>query len=211
MKEYSDFTVILILFTPLVFLILAIFTIGDYELFTLINQGVNNPILDFTCAYLSPILFSIFYFFTLASIYSSRDHLAIANGVTSLISGPLSYYVGSFIKPLIGRPRPFNVLPNVRVIGFWHTSTFSFPSTTTMLVFGFTLPILFEDHRLGLPLTLFSYLIGFSVIYTGFHFPGDVLAGILLSISITICTNRMKKLIAKTLRKKDHLYFLLHE
>ncbi len=45
-----------------------------------------------------------------------------------------------------------------------------------MLVFGLTFPILFDKPKLGAPLVMLSFLIGFSVVYLGFHFPGDVIA-----------------------------------
>ena len=184
---------------PLIFLLLADLSIGDYGLFTIINQKLSNPILDLTCAYLAPALFAVFYLITLTLLYSSKDKEDASYGVVSLVNGPLSYGVGSMIKILIARPRPLEVLDGVRIIGIWHTSTYSFPSTTTMLVFGFTLPILFKGSRYGFVLTALSYLIGFSVVYTGYHFPSDVVAGVLLSIPITAFTTTVKGRIKKFL------------
>lgn len=188
--------------TPLVLILLVDLIIGDYELFILINQRMVNAFLDFACVYLSPIFFFTFYLLTLAVLYIEREGSSIAGGITSLLTGPLSYGIGSVIKFLVGRPRPFNVLPDVRVIGLFHASSFSFPSTTTMLVFGFTLPILFENYRYGIILVAMSYFIGFSVVYTGYHFLGDVVAGILLSLAITYFTNKMKKPIENFLKKQ---------
>ena len=194
MEDRRRLFTISVAFVPLFFLLLADLAVGDYELFTFINHEIVNPFLDFICAYASPVIFAVFYILTLASLHFSKDSASKASGLVSLINGPLCYGIGSVIKDLVGRPRPFEVeaLSTVRVIGLWHTSSFSFPSTTTMLVFGFSLPILLEKRRGGVPLVAISYLIGFSVIYTGFHFPLDVAAGTLFSLAITLCTNKMK-------------------
>jgi undecaprenyl-diphosphatase len=201
LKKQLSYVVILV---PSVFLVFTTLTVGDYELFGLINLGISNSVLDVACVYASSVLFSIFYFLTLARLYVSHENTSIATGLISFMTGLLSYSLGSLMKLLIRRPRPFDVLLGVRVIGLWETGSFSFPSTTTMLVFGLTLPILFlyEKRHYGIFLSLFSYFIGFSVIYTGFHFPADVAAGIIISFCIAACTSRMKGSITNFLERK---------
>lgn len=186
---------------PLILIGIVILAIGDSALFILINWDLANPLLDFTCAYLLPALFLILYIATLLSLYRTKNHRVIAVGATSLLNGPLSYVVGSLIKRLIMRPRPLDTLSSVRIVGIWHTSSFSLPSTTTMLVFGLTLPIFFDDSRRGALLLALSYFIGLSVIYTGFHFPLDVAAGILLSLAITLFTVKMEGVLSRTFQK----------
>lgn len=61
-----------------------------------------------------------------------------------------------------------------------------------MLVFGLTFPILFDKPKLGAPLVMLSFLIGFSVVYLGFHFPGDVIAGAFFSLLFSLCVDNMK-------------------
>ena len=192
-----------IAFAPWAFLFLAAIAIGDYELFTLINRGMSNPFLDFACSYVSLVLFAGSYLLSLLVLYSSKDRSSKAAGIVSFITGPLAYGVGSLIKILVRRPRPLaaEVLSTLRVIGLWEMSGFSFPSTTTMLAFGFALPILLEKPRGGALLVALSYFMGFSVIYMGFHFPLDVAAGAIFSLDIALCTNMMKKPIAGFLEK----------
>jgi len=183
---------------PAVLLLMADLAIGDFEFFTLINQGLANPILDIACAYVSPVLFSGFYVLTLAALFFSVNVKSRATAILSIANGILSYVGGSLIKPLVQRPRPellaaARVLSEARIVGFWHTSAFSFPSTTVMLALGLTLPILLEKRRIGLVLVGLSYLMGFAVIYTGFHFPLDVAAGAFFSWAPTLCIDRVKK------------------
>jgi len=188
---------------PCALLVLVDLSVGDYELFRFLNQELINPALDVACMYVSPGLFFLFYGFVLAIILVSRKRASMATGMISVATGPLSYGVGSLIKLLVKRPRPFDVLSGVRVLGFWDTSSYSFPSTTTMLAFGLSLPmlILLEKRRYGATLSALSYFIGFSVIYAGFHFPADVVAGIIFSLGIASMTSMMKDPLARFLER----------
>ncbi|MCD6529435.1 phosphatase PAP2 family protein [Candidatus Bathyarchaeota archaeon] len=192
---------LLSILAPLIPLFLADLLSGDYKLFTSINQGLSSPALDFTCIYLAPTLFAVSYTLALAVLCISKDEDDVFHGAFSLVNGSLSYGVGSMIKVLVRRPRPFQILDGVRVIGLWHASTYSFPSTTTMLVFGLTLPILFRKPRHGFILTALSYLIGFSLVYTGYHFPSDVIAGVLLSVPIATFTVEVGRYVKNLLGK----------
>ncbi len=186
--------------TALIALLSADIILGDYEFFILINQKMANQMLDFICIYLSILLFSTSFILSLIMMYLSNKRGSKASIVLSIVSGFLAYGVGSLLKVLFERPRPFEVLP-ARVIGLLHTTSFSFPSTTTMLVFGLAFPILFEKPKLGSLLVTLSFLTGFSVVYTGFHFPGDVIAGVFLSLTITLCMDNVKPRIARFLNQ----------
>jgi len=182
--------VVLLGVAPSVLLLLFGIAVGDYEFFVFINQGLVNYVLDFVCVYASPVCFFIVYSFTLIRLFLSKTNTLMISGVSSLGTGPVAYVIGSLLKQLVKKPRPFESLSGVRVIGPWDTSSFSFPSTTTMLAFGFSLSILILGERrvYGVVLTVLAYFIGFSVIYAGFHFPADVAAGILLSLVVVVFT-----------------------
>jgi undecaprenyl-diphosphatase len=70
---------------------------------------------------------------------------------------------------------------------------FSFPSSTTMLAFGLALPFFLEKSKFRYLFLILAILVGFSVIYTGFHFPRDVIFGIFFSILIVFSLNEIKK------------------
>ena len=173
---------------PMVSTILAAFVIGDCHLFTFMNQTISNPLLDILCAYGSPVAFVVFYLFSVAKLCFFGGNMTIAGGGISGVTGLVAYGVGSLVKTLVGRLRPYVVVPSARVIGPWSASGFSFPSTTTMLVFGLTIPLLLVSQKrsYGIVLLVLSYFVGFSVIYTGFHFPVDVAAGALLSLGLGV-------------------------
>jgi len=191
-------------------IILADMTVGDLRLFTLINRGMANPILDLLCGYFSAALFISSAFISLITQFLS-DHErknrlnSLATGLLAVISAFTAYYLGSILKLTFRRPRPAEVL-DARIVGLLHTSTFSFPSTTTMFVFGFALPILFEKPKAGLILTFEALFVGFSVIYAGFHYPSDVIAGILLSTGLTIILNFAKRIFLAKIMQKSQEY-----
>lgn len=202
LRERLLLVVLLCVALPIILLLFSI-TVGDYEFFVFINQGLTNSILDFVCVYASPVCFFIVYAFTLIRLLLSRINSLMISGVLSLGTGPVAYVIGSLLKQLVKRSRPYEILSGVRVIGPWDTTSFSFPSTTTMLVFGFSLSILILCKRqiYGVVLTVLAFFIGFSVVYAGFHFPADVAAGILLSLVIVVFTYAGYRLLARFLSR----------
>ena len=187
--------IVLATLLPMGLLLIADIAIGDLYLFVLINRGMVHPVLDFACVYLAPVLFAVFYVLTSTGLYLSAESASTVTGILSATNGALSYAIGSLIKQLVMRPRPevaARVMNEARIVGFWHTSTFSFPSTTTMLAFGLAFPILLQKQRAGTILVALSYLVGFAVIYTGFHFPLDVAAGAFLALPGTLGTNLLE-------------------
>lgn len=188
-------------------IILADIAVGDLRLFTLINHGMANPILDVLCGYFSAMLFiSSAIISLIIQFFSSNEKEnrlnSLATGLLAVISAFTAYFIGSLLKLTFRRPRPSEVL-DARIVGLLHTSTFSFPSTTTMFVFGFALPILYERPKAGLILTFEALFVGFSVVYTGFHYPSDVIAGILLSTGLTITLNFTKRIILARIMQKS--------
>ena len=188
-------------------IILADIAIGDLRLFTLINRGMANPILDVLCGYFSAALFISTAIISLIIQFFSNNEKenrlnSLATGLLAVISAFTAYYIGSLLKLTFRRPRPSEVL-DARIVGLLHTSTFSFPSTTTMFVFGFALPILYERPKTGLILTLEALFVGFSVMYAGFHYPSDVVAGILLSTGLTVILNYTKRIFLARIVQKS--------
>ena len=203
-KELKCSVIPVVLTMPI---ILADIAVGDLRLFTLINHGMANPILDVLCGYFSAMLFiSSAIISLIIQFFSSNEKEnrlnSLATGLLAVISAFTAYFIGSLLKLTFRRPRPSEVL-DARIVGLLHTSTFSFPSTTTMFVFGFALPILYERPKAGLILTFEALFVGFSVVYTGFHYPSDVIAGILLSTGLTVILNYTKRIFLARIVQKS--------
>lgn len=162
--------------------------IGDEKIFLIVNQKLSHPFFDKILLYFLCPLFLLLGILPL--IFLFKKNLKRVSFL-ALISGALAYLLGTFLKLLIQRERPFEILPS-HLVGPWQTETFSFPSTTTALAFGLSLPFLLEKKKWGLFATFLSLLVGFSVIYAGYHFLLDVIAGFFLALLIVIL---LKKLI----------------
>lgn len=186
MKNSPNKYFLILIFVSAIFAF-VICSIGNEKIFLFINKEITNPVLDFFVLYIFNPLFLFLGIIPFLMIFTKKDK---SLGIFSLVSGFLCYLIGHLIKSFFAFPRPYDILP-ARILGPWHTSTFSFPSTTTMLAFGLALPILLKKPKLGAFFLMLAFLVGFSVIYTGFHFPHDVIAGILFSILIVFILEKI--------------------
>jgi len=167
---------------------LIVFLIGNEQLFLFLNQKIASPVLDFIVLKIFIPLFLLMGIIPGLMLFSEKYR---KSALFSLFSGVFCYLMGHLIKNFFRFPRPYDVL-NARIIGPWHVGQFSFPSSTTMLAFGLALPFLFEKSKYRSFFLTLAFLVGFTVIYTGFHFPRDVVAGIIFSILMVFLINKIK-------------------
>lgn len=85
------------------------------------------------------------------------------------------------IKGAVQRERPFSSSPEV-ISRIAPPDRFSFPSGHTAAAVVMTVICLPLFTGLGNLFLLFASLVGFSRIYNGVHYPGDILAGVFLGL-----------------------------
>jgi undecaprenyl-diphosphatase len=99
--------------------------------------------------------------------------------LTLLIIIPLLEGISSHIfKKIIYRPRPCKELP-VRLITSCSRVS-SFPSSHAVSSMGSAAWVSLRHPKATVYLMVFAFLIGYSRIYVGVHYPSDVLAGFIL-------------------------------
>lgn len=154
----------------------------DLALFELINQRLSNPVLDFI---LTPVthcgLGGIQILVILAAAGVVRDWpgvqplLALCGFVFITAS-----FGSTWTKGRLKRPRPVHYTKTRFLVP--RTAQGSFPSGHTCTSFAFALVIGSQIPQLLGPLLIAASVIGYSRIYVGLHFPGDVLGAIVIAI-----------------------------
>ena len=177
----------LIIFLILVFLFLLDFFLGDVRFFLLINRDLSSSVLDFAFLH---IFIPLFLLLGIVPVLMSLFKNYRLVGLLSLAGGFLCPLIGELIK---FSPRPAEVLEGINLVGNWVIEGSSFPSTTTMLAFGLSLPIFLIKPKIGLFFLILSFLVGFFVVYSGYHFPQDAIVGATISLGIVFLLLKIKE------------------
>ncbi len=106
------------------------------------------------------------------------------------------------IKPLVARPRPYDVagLTGPYLCKIQHD--FSFPSGHTTASFEGATVIFMRHRKWGIAALILAALIAFSRLYLYVHYPTDVLAGFVLGVLFGIAGVYIVKAIEKRLAAK---------
>lgn len=96
--------------------------------------------------------------------------------ITAVVS---RFVFGEIIKRLVARPRPFQIMPQVVPLIPEDLYT-SFPSGHMAFFFAFSTAVYAYNKKAGLICFAGSLLMGLARIYTGVHYPSDILGGALL-------------------------------
>jgi len=109
----------------------------------------------------------------LAVFGGKRGRWAAVEGLVAV--GITSATANLAAKHLVNRPRPTSGVPEHRRLAQPESS--SFPSGHTASAAAFSGVVGQEIPILYVPVTALASAVGFSRVYTGVHYPGDVLAG----------------------------------
>lgn len=93
----------------------------------------------------------------------------------------------SFIKPFFSRIRPSHnpeICDMLHYIGSYRGGRHGFVSSHAANAFGVAtyVSLIFRRNKITVPLFLWSLLVGYSRIYLGVHYPGDVLGGAVIGV-----------------------------
>ncbi|MGL5439822.1 MAG: phosphatase PAP2 family protein [Filifactoraceae bacterium] len=96
------------------------------------------------------------------------------------------------IKHLVNRPRPYDVY-NFDMVIKKLPATSSFPSGHTASSFAVLGVYLFYVKKYRIPIFVLASLIAISRLYLQVHYPSDILAGIILGLSVSYFTVKTLK------------------
>ena len=159
----------------------------DLSGYHLINQWAgHHPVVDKIMAFFAQYALELYVvlfllaWFTLPKTESEKRHALVVAGFSGVLALGLNVLIGQFFF----RPRPFVTLPKgtfTQLIP--HSFDTSFPSDHTSASFGFATG---SWNKASLwvkwSFTLLAILVAIARVYTGVHWPTDVLASIIIGI-----------------------------
>jgi undecaprenyl-diphosphatase len=168
---------------------------ADIAVFRFINTNLHNDIvaaiMKFAAndVFLSAVVFTGL-FFLIVKNNGKKEKINIAFSLWALIAAELISAL--ILKPFFKRPRPVAALPGVNFLVFMRKYGWAFPSTHTAMAAALV-TVLWDDYKNLRPLlALFVLFTGFFCVYTGAHYPSDVLAGLVLGVIIGSLFNLLK-------------------
>ncbi|MHA4896407.1 phosphatase PAP2 family protein [Pedobacter sp. PWIIR3] len=179
----------------------------DVDLFLSIHRGLSNPFFDWLLPLMrnryfwAPLYLFIVIFCVKA--YKKKGWYIIGMLLFTFAMGDL--LASRLIKNTVMRIRPCNeiTLTNDIIHRVECGSGYSFPSahaTNHFAIAVFLIFVFYDKWKAILPLALgWAFIISFSQIYVGVHYPIDVIAGTILGTLIGFCTSRLYKTLVSKL------------
>src|SRR5436190_12874985 len=107
---------------------------------------------------------------------SSSDVAVVVGTVAAIL---VARGVAQLIGHAVDRARPYEAMPSVSVL-IARTKDFSFPSDHATMAGAVAGGLWFVHRRLGVAAAALALLMAFARVYVGAHYPGDVVAGLVL-------------------------------
>lgn len=173
----------------------------DAELFLKVHRGLANPFFDWFLPLMrnrffwAPLYLFIIIFCFIE--YKKRAWYIIGLLLTTFAIGDL--LASRIIKPFIGRLRPCNdlIFTDELIRRVPCGSGYSFPSahaTNHFAIAIFLIFVFYDKWKPILPIGLsWAFIIAFSQIYVGVHYPIDTMAGAILGTMIGLATGMIYK------------------
>jgi undecaprenyl-diphosphatase len=156
----------------------------DGKVFCLINKTWANPFFDLLMPLVSDLGAGEVLFIVAAGIYLTGRKKGWGKPAILLLSGlAATYYIASFLKTVIGRPRPFVIFTDANLLCGIEKS-FSFPSNHAAFAFMAATILSAFFSRWRALLYLLAAAVGFSRIYIGVHYLSDVIGGAVLGMAV---------------------------
>jgi membrane-associated phospholipid phosphatase len=122
---------------------------------------------------------------------------AIWAGVASAVALAVNQPIGSFFN----RARPYATLSNVHIL-LDKTTDVSFPSDHATVAGAVAAGLFLANRKLGIVAIIAALAMAFARVYAGVHYPGDVVAGLLLGAFVaTLLRSLGRRVITPLLSK----------
>ncbi len=166
----------------------------DHRLFHFINQVFTNSYFDWFFPFITDFRNTWWILLAFLAIWifkCRKSALKIILGCVLCVAAA-DQISSHLIKEIVRRDRPTQTLKEneVRLLTYKHTS-YSFPSSHSTNTFAVATYITLVAPIGGLVAFPLAFLIAYSRVYVGVHFPADVLGGALLGASLAYIVRRL--------------------
>ncbi len=167
----------------------------DAAIFHFVNTTLSNAAFDqffpwFTNIHKEPaFVYLILPILLVFVFYRFRWKGLGAIALGALLTWGLDVFIAQVIKPLFLRPRPFDAIETILRTGKPGSSSFPSGHAADSAFLAAYLSTLHPKAVWACGLV--AFLIAFSRIYNGVHYPGDVGAGALLGITLGVLAARL--------------------
>lgn len=153
----------------------------DREILLFIQEHIRNPVLSFTLVPLT-ILGNSGVLLILTGIILSSIKRTRRFGFVFLTALLINFIINDVtIKNMVRRVRPFKSIPELKIL-VNAPITYSFPSGHTSSVFAVATALLYCSKKYVPYALAVAFLMGFSRVYVGVHYPSDVLVGAVIGV-----------------------------
>ena len=125
------------------------------------------------------VLFAVLLCATYLDGRQHGDLRAVAGSVWAACAAVIALGIGQIIGGAIDRARPYETMTGIHLL-VDRTTDFSIPSDHATAAGAVAVGLLFANRRWGRIAAVLAVLMAFTRVYVGAHYPGDVLAGLLL-------------------------------
>ncbi|MCE5300005.1 MAG: phosphatase PAP2 family protein [Spirochaetia bacterium] len=139
-------------------------------------------------------------FYLLFKNFGEKEKRSLAAGLWAIITG--NCVSGSILKPMFKRLRPFVEVDGAYMLSWASAKSYAFPSTHTVMAAALCAALWRDNPKARPYLASFLLLVAFFCVYTGGHYPGDVLAGALAGWPIGLAVRFISewKIMSKVLK-----------
>lgn len=113
--------------------------------------------------------------------------------IAATISGALALGINQIIIRLWERPRPFTAHHAVLLLK--PSPDPSFPSDHATFAFAVAVAIVLASRRVGIAALVIAALLGFSRVYVGEHYVGDMIAGAIIGAAAAFAVYQLRPIV----------------
>jgi undecaprenyl-diphosphatase len=166
----------------------------DYSLYKTINGLSGGSFLDDLFKLLAndlPALMVVLVALVFLIVWRDRRGDRRSGAVLGTAAAGLGLLLNQPIAHAIERLRPYAAHPGHAHLLISRSHDPSFPSDHATGAFALAFGIWLYDRTLGTVLLMLAAVLAFARVYMGTHYPGDVIAGALIGISVALALHRL--------------------